>query len=185
MLRRRLCRRGGFTTAEVLIVTGILTALGGNGFQNVTNKAHQVTCFNQLRQIFLAFQMMANNDEPLPQAWFYPPDNHPNREKYNIVNLMAAQGVPAQFFICPSAPEELKARRICYLYNDRLSNRNLDNIENPAGTWLMMDVNAVSEEIPAAHNGGCNILYCDGHVKWMASSAIPRLMTQAVDFRGE
>ncbi|MHB8995272.1 MAG: prepilin-type N-terminal cleavage/methylation domain-containing protein [Armatimonadota bacterium] len=184
MLRRN--RRRGFTTAEVLIVTGILTALGGgNSFQNVTNKAHQVTCYNQLRQLGLSFMMMAHMDEPLPQAWFYPPDNHPAREQYNIVNIMARQRVPKQFFICPSAPEELKARGCCYLYNDRLSNRNLDSIDRPGETWLMMDVNAVTSEVPPAHNEGCNVLFCDGHVKWMPASAIPNLMQQAVDFQGQ
>jgi prepilin-type processing-associated H-X9-DG protein len=185
MLRRN--RRRGFTTAEVLIVTGMLTALagGGNSFQNVTNKAHQVACYNQLRQIGLTFMMMAQTDEPLPQAWFYPPDNHPAREPYNIVNIMGRQRVPKQFFICPSAPEELKERGICYLYNDRLSNRNLDSIDNPAETWLMMDVNGVTAEVPPAHNDGCNVLYCDGHVKWIPASAVPNLMQQAVDFRGQ
>lgn len=178
-------RRRGFTTVEVLVVTGILTTLGAGGFPNVTNKAHQVECFNQLRQIYAAFQVMAAEDEPLPQAWFYPPDNHPYREQYNLVNIMTRNGVPKQFFICPSAAEEIKQRGMCYLYNDRLSNRNLDGVEDPAGTWLMMDVNAVTDQIPAAHYGGCNVLYCDGHVKWLPSASIPKLMTQAVDYTGE
>lgn len=182
---RQLRRRRGFTTAEVLVVCGIMAALGGNGFQNCTNKAHQVACFNQLRQIGMAFMMRAQMDEPLPRAWFYPPDNHQARETYNIVRLMARDGVPANFFICPSAPQELQQRGICYLYNDKLSDRNLDSIDNPAETWLMMDVNGISKDIPPAHNGGCNVLFCDGHVKWMPGTAIPNMMTQAVDFQGE
>lgn len=184
---RRMRRRRGFTTVEILIVTGMMTALAGqeNSFQQVTNKAHQVECFNQLRQIGMAFTMMANNDEPLPQAWFYPPDKHPYREQYNIVNIMARQGVPKQFFICPSAPDELKERGCCYVYNDRLSNRNLDGVDNPSETWLMMDVNGVTDQCPPAHNGGCNVLYCDGHVKWVPASSIPKLVTQAVDYHGE
>lgn len=178
-------RRRGFTMVEVLVVTGIMTGLGGGAFPNVTNKAHQVECYNQLRQIFLAFQMMAAADEPLPRAWFYPPDNHQYREQFNLVNIMAKNGVDKQFFICPSAPEELKQRGICYLYNDRLSERTLDSIEKPAETWLMMDVNGVTDQIPAAHNGGCNVLYCDGHVKWVPSGSIPKLIEQAVDFQGQ
>ncbi|MBU0611628.1 MAG: hypothetical protein KKI08_27365 [Armatimonadetes bacterium] len=180
-------KRRGFTTVEVMVVTGILTSLagGGNSFQQVTNKAHQVACFNQLRQIYMAFQMMAVNDEPYPQAWFYPPDNHPAREQYNIVNIMGRNGVPKNFFICPSAPPEIQQRGCCYLYNDKLSNRNMDGIEDPSNTWLMMDVNGVSDQVPAAHNGGCNVLYCDGHVKWVPSSGIPKIITQAVDYRGE
>lgn len=178
-------RRRGFTTVEVMVVTGILTALGGGGFPNVSVRAHRVTCNNQLRQIFMALNMMAMNDEPLPQAWFYPPDNHPAREQYNLANIMARQGVPKQFFICPAAPDELKQRGVCYLYNDRLSNRNLDGIQDPSNTWLLMDVNGVTDLVPPAHEGGCNVLFCDGHVKWLPSGSIPKLIMQAVDYRGE
>jgi prepilin-type processing-associated H-X9-DG protein/prepilin-type N-terminal cleavage/methylation domain-containing protein len=178
--------RRGFTMVEVLMVTGIMSALGGNSFQNVTNKAYQTQCLNNLRQIFMGFQMQAANDEPLPQAWFYPPDPpHPQRDRYNLVNLMAGHGVPRQLFICPSAPTEIKQRGCCYLYNDRLSNINLDNLPNPSQTWLMMDVNAIHGEIIPSHNGGCHILYGDGHVKWTPISNIPVIMRQATDYRAE
>jgi prepilin-type processing-associated H-X9-DG protein len=179
-------KRRGFTTVEVLIVTGILASMGGDSFQSVTNKAYQTSCFNQLRQIFVAIQGMANDDESLPLAWFFPPDPpNPAREKYNLVNIMARNGVDKRLFICPSAPEAMKARGITYLYNDRLGKRDLDSIDQPSTTWLMMDANAVStDKITPAHFGGCNVLYCDGHVKWVPVSALPILMTQAVDYRG-
>lgn len=171
--------------AEVLVVTGILSALGGDSFQNVTNKAHQVTCFNQLRQIYLALQMRAVNGDPLPQAWFYPPDPpHPAREQYNIVNLLRGEGVDKRMFVCPSAAPEFQERGICYVYNDRLCNREMDLVDSPSTTWLMMDVNAVNPNVPPAHIGGCNVLYCDGHVKWIPAAQIPALMAQAVDYRG-
>lgn len=185
-MRRLRRNRRGFTMAEVLVVTGILSALGGEGnsFQAVTNKAHQVACFNQLRQLYLALQMRAMGGDPLPQAWFYPPDNHPYRETYNLVNIMAREGVNKQLFICPSAPPEIQERGICYLYNDRLCNKEMDLVGDPAATWLMMDVNAITDKVPPAHNGGCNVLFCDGHVKWVPATALPNLMAQAVDYAG-
>ncbi|MGD9496617.1 MAG: type II secretion system protein, partial [Armatimonadota bacterium] len=73
-LRRR---RAGFTAAEVLAVTTILTSLGGGSFVNVTEQAHRVTCQQHLHQIGLAIQMRSMMDEPLPRAWFFPPPPPP------------------------------------------------------------------------------------------------------------
>ncbi len=167
-------RRRGFTAVEVLAVTTILTSLGGGSFTGVTEQAHRVTCEQHLRQIGMALQMRAMSGEPLPRAWFYPPDPpHPTRETYNLVRLMANE-VPRNLFICPSAPTAIQQRGICYVYNDACGGKLLDQIPNPSMTWLMMDINAVSSRVPPAHNGGCNVLFVDGHVKWYPASQLPK-----------
>lgn len=167
-------RRAGFTAVEVLAVVSILTSLGGNAFVGSTSKAHQTACQQQLRQIGMAIQMRTMEGEPLPRAWFYPPDPpHPAREQYNIARVMASE-VPQQMFICPGAPQAIQQRGICYVYNDALGGKMADQLPNPAQTWLMMDVNVVSGDVPPAHNGGCNVLFVDGHVKWYPASQLPK-----------
>ncbi len=167
-------RRRGFTAAEVLAVTGILTSLGGGSFINVTEQAHRTTCQQHLHQIGLAIQMRTMMDEPLPRAWFYPPDPpHPNRMTYHLAHVMAGE-VPASMFICPSAPSAIQRRGICYVYNSNVGGKSIDEIPNPSQTWLMMDVNVVSDQVPPAHNGGCNVLFVDGHVKWYPANQLPR-----------
>lgn len=177
-------RRAGFVLAEVLVVTGILTSLGSGSFQNVTNKAHQVACMNNLKQIYTSIQLLTAEGEPLPKAWFYPPDNAPNREQYNIVNLLKAQGCPPQMFICPSAPEAIQKRKICYLYNDMVGGKDLDTVGDPSNTWLMMDVNCATALVPPAHVGGANVLFVDGHVKWMPANLLPKLTPPATPQAG-
>ena len=118
MFRRR-GRRLGFTAAEILVVTGILTGLGGNSFVGSTSKAHQTACANNLRQIGMAIQMRTMTGDPLPRAWFYPPDPpHPARNQYHLAHVMSGE-VPAQMFICPGAPSQIQQRGICYVYNDK------------------------------------------------------------------
>jgi len=165
-------RRAGFTAVEVLAVTAILTSLGGGSFINVTERAHRTACQQHLRQIGMAMQMRAMTDEPLPRAWFYPPDPpHPARDRYHLARIMTE--VPPQMFICPSAPTAIQQRGICYVYNDRVGGKLLDEIPNAAQTWLLMDINVVSDQVPPAHNGGCNVLFVDGHVKWYPASQLP------------
>lgn len=174
MFRRR-GRRLGFTVAEVLAVTGILTGLGGDAFIGSTSKAHHTACQQHLRQIGMAIQMRTMTGEPLPRAWFYPPDPpHPARNQYHLANVMS-NDVPAEMFICPAAPEEIQQRGICYLYNDKLGGQPPDMIPAPSTTWLMMDVHMVTEEVPAPHDGGCNVLFVDGHVKWYPASQVHAL----------
>ncbi len=172
---RRHGRRRGFTVAEVLVVTGILTGLGGNAFVGTTSKAHQTACAQHLKQIGLAIQMRTMAGEPLPRAWFYPPDPpHPARNTYHLAHVMSSE-VPAQMFVCPSAPRQIQQRGICYVYNDKLGGKVPDTVSNPSTTWLMMDVNMVTEEVPAPHNGGCNVLFVDGHVKWYPAPQVHNL----------
>ncbi|MFW6156293.1 MAG: prepilin-type N-terminal cleavage/methylation domain-containing protein [Armatimonadota bacterium] len=167
-------RRLGFTAVEVLAVAGILTGLGGNAFVGSTSKAHQTACQQHLRQIGMAVQMRTMTGEPLPRAWFYPPDPpHRTRNQYHLANVMSSE-VPSQMFICPASPQAIQQRGISYVYNDQLGGKVPDQIPNPAGTWLMMDINVVSDEVPPAHNGGCNVLFVDGHVKWYPASQLPK-----------
>lgn len=193
MLLRRLRRKGGFTLVEVLVVTGIMVSMGGQDFTGAMDKARQSQCAQQLKQIYQALQMYGiDNDDKLPQAWFFPPDQHPYRETYNLARLLSSYAGDKRLFVCPAAPQALQAKGITYVWNDACNSKMLSQI--PPNTWLMTDVNVVcnkslltawlkakgveegSDEwnrvmegaamIPPAHVGGYNVLYANGAVKW-------------------
>ena len=68
---------------------------------------------------------------------------------------------PSELFICPSAPGELAEKGLTFLWNDRCSGKTIRQIKNPKKTWLMIEINAVSDDRPPPHPGGYNILYAD------------------------
>jgi len=64
--RPAACRRGGFTLAEVLIVIGIILVLAGlllHVRSRATDKAAQVLCVNNLRQVGMALLAYAQDNE--------------------------------------------------------------------------------------------------------------------------
>ena len=152
-------RKIGFTLTEVLIVTSIISSISTGSYVMAKKKARDLFCQNNLKQIQHAIMMfsMQNNDR-LPDAVFYPENPDDPKAINNILKSYCGAGV----FICPSLPEELKKRKLTYIWNDEFSNKRAGG---GAKKWLMVEMTAVKPEIPAPHSGGYNILYVDGHIE--------------------
>lgn len=187
-IMRRRGRRSGFSMVEVTVVTGILTTLAsqsGSAYMQAKNKAAADQCLNNLKQIYLAIQTL-DDEGRLPVAWFFPCKTiqtqdggvqlDPN-DPYNLANIVAGRNSSIRkLFVCPAAPETWQRLGITYVYNDTLCGLTLDNIPNHAERWLMMDANVISmTSIPAPHIEGYNVLYCDGHVKWVPAGMIAQV----------
>ncbi len=143
-----------------------MTSLGGGAFTAAQDKARQSVCAQNLAQIYKAIQMFQIDHDSYPRAWFYPPDRHPAREKYNIAKILKPYGADPRLFLCPAAPQAIIQRGNTYLWNDLLNGKGEGSLSNPAALWMMTDMNAATNKVPPAHVGGYNVLYADGHVKW-------------------
>ncbi len=162
-LKRVLNSNVGFTLTELLLVTSILGTISPAAYIGVKNKAYEISCANNLKQIGLALQMFEIEQGRLPNAKFFPKD--PNTDPRSIKVILGNYGMPNEIFICPTAPQQLKDLGLTYLWNDKTNGKTLFSIQNRSRTWLMVDMTAAYEKAES-HRGGYNILYADFHVGW-------------------
>jgi type II secretory pathway pseudopilin PulG len=158
-------RTVGFTVIEILAVAAIVSggyAKYGGALAKAKNKAVEIECTSNLRQIGQAIQMYELTEGRLPDAKFYPKE--PRKDPKSLVRILGPQF--AKFLVCPSMPETLRKRGLTFLWNEKYSGKPLGSIPNPSKTWLMIEMSAVYPEAPPPHRGGFLVLYADMHVRW-------------------
>ena len=164
MLFSRLKNSAGFTVTELLIVTAIVTSIPTGTYVHAKKKALEINCQHNLRQINMALQMFIMTNGKLPSAAFYPKDSA--RQKDSIAVILKSYGASKGVFICPAAPEQLEKLGLTYLWNDALNGQRPETIRDASKQWLMMDMTAVSPDVPPPHPSGYTVLYADGQVRW-------------------
>jgi prepilin-type processing-associated H-X9-DG protein/prepilin-type N-terminal cleavage/methylation domain-containing protein len=153
----------GFTFTELLVVTAILSSIPVSSYVGAKQKALQIECASQLRQIGMAVNMFTMTEGKYPDAVFYP--EKPLNDPRSIAVILKPYGMRGKILICPTAPSPLKERGLTYLWNDKLSGKAASQVKNTTTTWMMTDITALDERV-SSHQGGYNILYADGHVAW-------------------
>jgi prepilin-type N-terminal cleavage/methylation domain-containing protein/prepilin-type processing-associated H-X9-DG protein len=142
-----LSRRSAFTFVELCIAVSIISILAAilfPVFGRAREKARQAMCQSNLEQIGLALRLYAQD-----HSGQFPPTDNDLESLYP--RYLPDQGV----LLCPTLsldrPQAAQAR---YVYRGGFA------VDDDPTTELAADPDAV------AHNGGCNVLSGDGHVKW-------------------
>jgi prepilin-type processing-associated H-X9-DG protein len=118
-------------------------------FDQAREKARTAACQSNLKQIGLAALMLESDQGRLP--------DHRRLEQ----ELQPYLRNP-QVFQCPSARPGAPPYRM----NSRVSRKALKQIAAPADTILAFESDEQGQPI-FRHNDGINLLFVDGHVKWM------------------
>ena len=179
----------------VIAIIAILAAILFPVFARAREKARQNACLSNVKQMALAVQMYAQDyDESMVPA--YGATVRFTRTDGATVNTTIWYGhlhpymMNAAIYMCPSAVEPAYANISNYGINLAITTPaagdsiKLGEIKYPAETVVIADsaydalrVNTNhwrirhnngnrSTFIPARHNGGANIAFCDGHAKW-------------------
>ena len=189
-------RREAFTLIELLVVITILAILAAllfPVFAAARGKARSTKCTSNQRQLGLGCQMyLSDYDECFPKRENV--SDWQTRGGWPVELYAYARN--AQVYRCPSdqtpyAPASLRGaavESVSYLPNHQVvrdpPGRHEAEIDDMSSVLFLVDANtggevrngdlngvgtigSVNERVEVNHHGGLNILFCDGHVKWL------------------
>ena len=158
---RRTRSDRGFILIELLAVAAVLIGLAAGIYTFVHQNMLTKKCANNLRNIYMALENFEVDRGTLPRAAFYPDD--PKQDNDSLLVALQPYRVQSDIYICPSAPTVQKDTGLTYVWNVQLNGRKLHGSGAPA--WMIVELNALSDAVPAPHFGAYNILYADGSVQ--------------------
>lgn len=209
----------GFTATELLVVVGIIAIVGSlllSSLSNARDKAHTISCLNHLRQLQFCWLMYAHDEDgslpsqawtnvngqtlSLPGSWVLG-DVRLDPTLHHITNgpLYSYNSTP-KIYRCPGDSSHVEGTRIprsrSYSMSGffGVSERKLERIIDPAGTFVFLDEDETSIDdsvfrisplgdwrwldLPAhRHQNAANLTFADGHaatIKWKGTNVLER-----------
>jgi len=189
--------RRGFTLIELLVVIAIIAILAAilfPVFAKAREKARQSSCLSNEKQIGLAILQYAQDyDERLPYMYVRMPAGSTNL--YWCQDVVMPYVKNNQVFVCPSDSWTYTGERPAGLPNPLVGSYTLPysvsglamgTIDDASGTIMNLECTNpdfwgyVKTDVPQAsgwdsrvakrHNDGFNMVFCDGHAKWLKQS---------------
>lgn len=174
--------RRGFTLIELLVVIAIIAILAAilfPVFAKAREKARQVTCLSNLKQLGLAFFMYTSDyDEMFPMASYWKDKLQPYVQNRQINFCPSRKSLPwwygqgynigcATPFVA-GVPLSSEGTIASPSYKILVVEWDRCNAGPPCGPTGLFSGGATSYwAVTRVHNGGSNIVFCDGHGKWM------------------
>ena len=182
----------GFTLVELLVVIAIiamLAAMLSPALRNARGQARRIACTNNLRQVHMTTLLYArdNNDVILDMPPFGHQLDHfrtylsesqrkvmlcPEDKTPGFVGSPAfysSYGLNAGYYGQPYGSTGCENRALAGLADNSKVILWLDTVPDPlTGTcrYHVYDEQNGNDRVGFRHAGGCNLVFCDGHVEW-------------------
>lgn len=124
-------------------------------------------CQANLRTLYHALEMYEMERGALPKLGFFP--DIPTEDTDSLRVVLESYGASGAACVCPAAPANLRELGLTYVWNVRLNNRKIPR--GDAREWMLVDIQALSKDVPAPHLRRYHVLYSDGTVERITNPA--------------
>jgi prepilin-type processing-associated H-X9-DG protein len=157
----RLRRRAAFTLIELIFAAAALAVLSAVVVVAVRRHSLGQRCAANLRRIYSAMELYEIDRGTLPRLALFP--DEPKQDNDSLPVALRPFGAEGDVCVCPSLPADHRALGLTYVWNVQLNGKKLKGAGPPA--WMLVEVSALSDNVPPPHPGGYNVLYTDGSVQ--------------------
>lgn len=156
----RASKAGHVLAKVVLLIAGSSLALGIIYF--VLGQVRlTIACSENLKTLYRALDLYEIERGTLPKLAFFP--DNPIEDADSLRVVLESYGAGGAVCVCPRAPRSQSELGLTYVWNVRLNGRKLPR--EGERDWMIVEMNALSADVPAPHLGRYNVLYTDGSVE--------------------
>lgn len=140
------------------VVSAVVTYAAYRGIRRQRSNAG---CEENLLSIYDKLREYSLDHGSLPAISFFPDDVYTDPD--SLYTVLVPYGILAEECVCPALARHLGDLGITYVWNARLSGIRWEELG--PGAWLLVEINALSRNLPPPHGGHYHILYADGRVE--------------------
>lgn len=154
-------KRSGHIVFKLFLLTVAVFITVGGIYIALMQASKTVQCADNLNRIYQALEVFEMERGSLPRLAFYP--DEPMTDPDSIRVVLEEYGVDNAVWVCPASHPKIANLGLSYIWNTRLNGANLRSFTERQ--WMLIEINALSEDVPAPHFGFYNVLYTDGKVE--------------------
>lgn len=177
-------KASGFTLIELLVVIAIISTIAGFVVPALVagrRRAARLECASHLRQLY-AFALTYSDESDSRCFPIGPGRKPPAHESFNTLVEFQPEPIPPELFVCPvsdSVPAltdesgwyVLDEENVGYAWTERRTKNTASH--RVIACCKYVDQFEDADGVHDGHQGGVNVLYSDGSVKFIKVSELP------------
>ena len=153
--------RSGHVLTKVVLLVAILLLAVSILYYVLYQMSMQQVCTRNLEHLYRAVEMYEIDRGTLPRLAFFPDDAKQDRDSLRVV--LEPYGGDPSACVCPTLPDVLTELGLTYVWNVKLNGKKIPRNGDPQ--WMLVEICALSPDVPAPHLGQYNVLYTDGKIR--------------------
>ena len=150
----------GQSLLKLLLLAVPLTAIGFGVHFLFREMRFSNLCLSNLRALYRALELYEMDRGTLPKLAYFP--DIPTEDTDSLRVVLESFGATGSACLCPASAPGVQELGLTYVWNVRLNGKKI-----PRGDerdWMLVEINALSGDVPAPHLGWYHVLYTDGTV---------------------